>query len=873
MRHPLQALLMPQSVALVGASERAGAVGRVVFENLRHGGFHGSLHAVNPHHARVFDAKAYPTLRALPEPVDLAVIATPARAVETVLDDAAAAQVPAVAVITDASAGDARSVDAWLRAVARRARTLRLRMVGPGAFGVVRTDIGLNATFADVAAIPGKLALVSQSGAVATAMLDFAAPMGIGFSTVLTTGAGVDVGIGELLDFLVADAGTEGILLYLDEVANARRFMSALRAAARVKPVVVLKAGRSLEGEAADGVPGEDEVFDAALHRAGTVRVATYTQLFAAARALAMGRLPQGGRLAIVANGRGAALLAADRAKDLGLPLAALAPATMAALERLLPGDATRGNPIDVRGTASASRYAEALGVALADPNVDAVIALEVPRPVDKPESIARAAAEVARESRKPVLGAWLGSVERSAERLALDAGGIANFYTPENAVEALSYLVAYRRNQQWLLEAPSSQVDDARPDLARAEGIRAAQQGTQRRRLDAGQATALLEAFGIAHAQAAPAGTRAAARAAARRFGYPVLLMKDGRSARRVLAASARALDREFAALDDGGAGLRVVASPRIGEARAFAAGVHIDPTFGPVLTLGAAGYYARRAGATMLPPLSLRLALDLIDSCIDPRQPLAGESRDALARLLLRLSTMVCALPWLRRAALEPVVVGGGEALVVDARIDIDPGRATRRRYAHMAIHPYPTELEATLALPDGALLAVRPIRPEDAALERAFVAGLSDTTRYYRFFYRMSELSPNMLARFTQVDYDRELALVALPMGTGAPPRFVGVARYIEDLDGEGAEFAVVVADDWQGRGIGRLLMRQLVDAARRNGVLRFQGTILRVNQGMIRFVESLGFTVADDPGAREQVVATLELGTARARDSRS
>jgi acetyltransferase len=866
MHHALRSLLAPASVALVGASERAGALGRIVFENLRGGGFSGDVYAVNPHHRRVFDAVSYRSLKAIGKPVDLAVIATPPASVVSILDDAAKAGIASAVVITAASPGDPREAARWLDDVAARARSHRIRLVGPGAFGVIRTDLGLNATYSDVAAIRGRLALISQSGAVCTAMLDFASPMGIGFSSVLSLGDQVDVDAGELLDALVTDPATDGILMYLEDIAHARRFLSALRAAARTKPVVVLKAGRSLAGAAPNGAPSEDEVFDSALHRAGTVRVQTYTQLFAAARALAMGRIPAGDRIAIVANGRGAAVLAADRAIDVGVSLATLAPPTLATLEDILPGESTRGNPVDVRGTADAERYAAALEAVLADANVDAVIALQVPRPIDTPVAIARGAARVARASRKPVLAAWLGSVDRRDARVALEEGGIANFYTPENAVEAFSFLAAYRRNQAWLLEAPSSQADIDVPDLVAAEAIRARQRGGSGATLASDDTHALLTAFDIAHVGAKVVLSVAAARATARELHYPVMLVRDGPAPRRAIAANARALERDFARLDDGTSVLRVVATPRVDAARAFAVGVHVDPTFGPVITLGAATRFSHGGRTTMLPPLNRRLARDMVDDCDGDASGVDLPSREALVRLLLQVSAVVCALPWVRTIALEPVVVGDGVAVVADAHIDVNASRESAPRYAHMAIHPYPAELESIAPLADGQRLFVRPIRPEDVALEQRFVAALSGQTRYLRFFYQLHELTPQMLARFTQVDYDRELALVALPQNPDGATLdlFVGVARYILDADRSMAEFAIVIADAWQHRGVGRVLMQRLMEAARANGVSRIEGMVLRSNVAMLRFVDTLGFTSHDDPDDAEQVVVSHDLG---------
>src|SRR5437762_4112398 len=392
MHHFLRPLFAPKSVALVGASERPGTLGRIVYENLLGGGFTGAIYAVNPKHSRILAQPAFASLDAIPEPVDLAIIASPPESVADVL--AQVEKPPQAAILMTAPTRYERSdAQAWMRNIASIARKRKIRLVGPAALGVIRTDIGLNATYCAPVARRGRLALVAQSGAVSAAMLDFAAPMGIGFSSVISFSAGVGVGFGELLDFLLVDAETDGILLYIEDAGDARTFMSALRSAARTKPVVALKAGRSLEPR---HELSHDAVFDAALRRAGTVRVETYTQLFADALILAVGRIPHGNRLAIVSNGHGPALLAADSASERGVALARFAPATVAALDKVLPALSARANPIDVRGDAPPARLAAAVDAALSDADVDAVLALHVAGPATSDTDSARAVADIA---------------------------------------------------------------------------------------------------------------------------------------------------------------------------------------------------------------------------------------------------------------------------------------------------------------------------------------------------------------------------------------------------------------------------------------------------------------------------------------------
>jgi acetyltransferase len=810
MRHYLRSLLAPASIALVGASERPGSLGRVVYENLLAGGFAGPIYAVNPAHPEILGHPAWPTLASIGANVDLAVIATPRDAVAGVLESASAANVKVAIVMTSAGDVDTDASRSWSREIAEAAMRGKVRLIGPGALGVVRTTARLDATYCAPRALPGRLALIAQSGAVATAMLDFATPLRIGFSTVISVGGGVDIGFGELLDLLLADVQTDGIVMHIEEIGDARMFLSALRAAARTKPVIVLKAGRSLEPHA---VISHDAVFDAALRRSGTVRVDTYMQLFAAARILARGRIPQGNRIAIVSNGRGPAVMAADRAFDRHLELARVTDETASKLDALLGHHLAHTNPIDVHGDAPPTRLAAAAGLALDDPGVDAVIALHVPRPGAPAVEAAHALAGIAAAHRKPLVAAWLGAVDRPDVHAALDAGGVANFYTPETSVDALSFLAAYRHNQELLLEAPPPQPEPQPLNLGAVEALRVLLVDAGRTELRPEEAARILAAFGV------------------------------------VLNTSKRAASEQIA--------------------HAMTAGIATDARFGPVIFVRPSrvnSLVQRRA--LMLPPLSPRLAADLLAEASDDLAARVDTSIiAACVDVLMRLSALACALPWVSALTIHWQVSSGGRVRVGGAQFDVQPERKLMRGYPHVAIHPYPIELIGDVALKDGTTLHVRPIRPEDAELERAFVEHLSEQARYYRFFHRLNELTPAMLARFTQVDYDRELALVALrDAGTDAAA-FVGVARYVANPDRTTAEFAVVVADEWQRRGIAGVLMRGLIICAKRRGFDRLVGTVLRENEPMVQFVRALGFAVEDDPEDAAQVCATLPLAPER------
>lgn len=494
---------------------------------------------------------------------------------------------------------------------------------------------------------------------------------------------------------------------------------------------------------------------------------------------------------------------------------------------------------------------------------------------------MARAVAAVARRATKPVLGAWLGAVDRREATAALEAGGIANFYTPEHAVEAFSFLAAYRHHQEWLLEVPPSQPEPQRPDLAVVERIRADAASDNRRVLTEMETYALLSSFGLPVAPAESADTLAEALAAARRLGFPVTLRSDTvESAPHVPAPAARErlrdgrmLTRAWAAMVGATGNPRrrlpvIVAKERIpAGSENVAIGICIDAVFGSVITFGPDCAGGAADVVALLPPLNLRLARDAIRGTGTlnalPDAHAADAATEALARILVQVSALACAVPWVRTLALDPVRVDAGRAEIAGARVTIDArAKPTDRSYGHMAIHPYPVEMVADVALADGRHLRVRPIRPEDAEMERAFVNGLSDETRFFRFFYRLHELSPAMLARFTQIDYDREVALVAVDEA-GAEPVIVGVARYVMSLDQECAEFAVVVADAWHGKGVGRNLMARLVAYAKARGLQRLEGRVLRSNRNMLAFSAALGFQSSESAEDPEQLKLVLEL----------
>lgn len=889
--HYLAPLFEPESVAVVGATERAGAIGAVLIENMLAAPYRGRLYAVNPKYQSVRGVRCYPSVARLPQPAQLAVIATPPTSVPRIIEQCGRAGIRCAVVITAGFSETGAEGARLEQDLLRHARRYGVRLVGPNCLGIMRPDIGLNATFARGNALAGSLGLISQSGAICTALLDWARPNGVGFSSVVSLGGSADVDFGEILDYLVYDPRTEQVLLYIEGIRDARRFMSALRAAARAKPVIVMKSGRHPSGARAavshtGAMVGADDVFEAAVRRTGAVRVTTIGQLVAAAQALSSRIHPQGNRLAIVTNGGGPGVLAADRASDLGVPLAELAPETVQRLKDALPANWSHANPVDLIGDADAARYDAAVSACLADPGVDGVLAILTPQAMTAPTEVAQAVAQWATRSTKPLLASWMGEDQVIEGRTVLRAARVPVFRTPEPAVEMFAHVSSYFRNQRMLLQTPPPLVERSAPDLVRAIGIVRAALDANRGILTAAESKALLAAFHIPVVQPVRARSGKEAAEVAEGLGFPVAMKIDSpdithksdiggvlldlHDAAAVSAAYtdmiARVRARHATAKLDGVTLERMV-RPRHG--REVLVGVLHDPVFGPAITFGAGGIAVEIMAdrGVGLPPLNDFLAREMIhctrvSKMLEAFRGMPPADVPALVTVLLRVSEMVCELPWIREMDLNPVIVDENGALTVDARVVVAEPPRLARRYDHMAIHPYPAHLAGTWQGPDGTSVEVRPIRPEDAEIEREFVRSLSPEAKYLRFMSTLRELTPTMLARFTQVDYDREMALIAVIPERGGE-REIGVCRYTINPDGVSCEFAVVIAQDWQGRGLGRHLMMRLIDVARSRGLATMRGDILAANSGMLDLVLRLGFTLSDVPDAPTVKEATLAL----------
>jgi acetyltransferase len=904
-RHPLDVLFKPRSIAVIGASERPGSVGRIVLDNLRQGGFQGPLYVVNPAHKEVLGIASVASARELLAPPDLVIIAVRAAEVPRVLEDCGAVRARAAIVLSVGFAE--RSVEgAALQAeLALIARKYRIRLLGPNCIGFVRPNAHTNAMLGHGFARAGRLALLSQSGAVCNAIMDWASGRGIGFSLAASIGNGADVTFGDALEYLALDYDTSAILVYTEGVVRARRFMSGLRAAARVKPVVVLKAGRELETVRAAAthsasLVGSDAVFESALRRAGAVRATTLEQLFFAAELLSERMRVSGNRLAIVTNAGGIGVMAADRAAQCGLVLSQLQPDTLSKLTQLLPAHWTGTNPVNFYGDASPERYAEALRAIIRDDHVDGAIALVAPLALTKPLEIAHALGTVARETRKPVLASFLGGTQQREARAFLHSTTIPELPGPEAAVEAFGYLASFEHNQRMLLEVPASLADRALPNIERARALVHAALAAGRDSLSLTESKELLRAFNIPVTESRLADSAEAACAAAQQLGLPVALKiaspdishKSDVDGVRLELYTLNSVREAYAQLQEQAAARRpdarllgVTVEPMHGKrfGRECLMGIASDPAFGPVITFGAGGTLVELISdrSVALPPLSAAMAEDMIartrvKSLLGEFRGTAPVATSCLTDVLLALSELACELPEVRELDINPLVADASGVVAVDVRVQLRaaaeatlPGDG-EGRYNHCAIEPYPRELVRSVQLRDGQTLRLRPVRPEDAGMEQEFVRKLSTESRYFRFHHGLAELSTTMLIRFTQIDYDNEMAFVATRTDDAGHEEEVASSRYVQEADGETCEFALVVQDGWQGHGLGRLMMQAIIDHARERGLLRMRGDVLFENHKMMRLMQRMGFT--SQPHEEDSTLRTVWLKLNDPRPSR-
>lgn len=887
----LEYAVRPKSVAVFGASSREYSVGRVVMNNIVEAGFEGEVWPVNPKHRKVAGRRCYAKAADLPGVADLGVIVTPPGTVPDIIRDLGEKGTRAAVVITAGLTRESGLRQAMLDA----AKPNLFRIIGPNTLGLMIPPVKLNASFGHMAAKPGNIALLSQSGAIAASLVDWAAENNVGFSHIVSLGDMADVDVGDYLDLLAGDAATRTILMYLETIPNSRKFMSAARAAARLKPVIAIKSGRHEQAAKAaathtGALSGADRVVEAALQRAGILRVKGLAELFDAAETTAHFAPLERARVGIVTNGGGAGVLAVDQLIDCKGELAELSPATIQRLNVVLPPTWSQANPVDIIGDAPHERYRAAVEAVAADPRTDAVLVMNCPTGLASPTDAAAAVAELTKEGKingKPVLTCWLGEHTAREGRRILQNAGVASFETPADAAGAVSYLIDWSRARRALMRVPSSRSEDVAGDRQAVLDtfLRVAKEN--RRMLTEPEAKAAIAAYGIPVPETVVAQSPAEAGKAAGRLlgrsrkvvvkllskaishksdiGGVVLNIETADAAEQAARAMVDRVRKQ--APDAAIEGYAVQPMVVRKHAQELILGMSRDPIFGPAILFGAGGVAVETVDDTAiaLPPLDDVLAGDLIQRTRIGR--LLGGFRDrrpadhaAMVAALNGLSQMIVDFPCIMSMDINPLLADADGVIALDARIEIEPERVDETGpNSALAIRPYPSGWSSNLAA-DSARYHIRPIKPADVALYPDFLAKVSPDDIRLRFLAPRKNFPDEMLKRLTQLDYDREMAFVALEE-TGA---LAGVGRLSCDPDRAVAEYGLLVRTDLQGHGLGWALLKQIVDYARVEGIGRVEGVVLTENSNMLAMCREFGFSIAHHPNEPGLSFATLDLG---------
>jgi acetyltransferase len=890
----LDAFFAPRSVALIGASRRDHAVGQVVAANLFAGGFDGPIMPVNPHETEIDGIQVYRDVASLPVDPDLAVVGTPAASVPQILLDLGKRRCRAAVVLTAGFEAEDAAGAAAREAIRAAGRESHVRIIGPNCLGVMAPHGGVNASFGHVAPLAGRIACVMQSGALTAAMLDWAAARGVGFSKLVSLGDAVDVDFGDMLDYLATDAETDLILLYIEGITHARKFMAAARAAARVKPIVALKAGRSDAAAKAakshtGALAGADRVYDAALRRAGIVRVDTLDQLFDAAAVLNVRRPVAGERVALITNGGGIGILATDALVAKRCKLATLSPETVGKLDKLLPPCWSHGNPVDIIGDARGSRYAAVLQAVAGDPGVDALLVLNCPTAVASSVEAADAVAssvtnETGPARGKPVIACWIGDHAAAEARDRLSRAGVPTFATPEQAVDGFSYLLQYQRNRAQLAEVGGSQAATTSVDLEAAHHVLRPALERGQEWLDEVDSKKLLTAYSIPVAGTKIAMTPQRVAEIASETRHPVVLKirSPDITHKSDVGGVAVDLDSPWEAMAAAEAMLaRIRAAKPAARIEGFVveewvkrpgsveliAGLASDPTFGPIVLFGQGGIAVKEIDdtAVALPPLGKASAADLISRTrvsrlIDRYRNHPAADLGAIENVLIRLSRIAADHPEVAELDINPLLADQNGVIALDARIRLrDPALAVPA-----ALTAYPPDLERRIIASDGSSILIRPIRPEDAPALQRFIEGLDPAAVRARFFETMKRLPPGLLDRLTQIDYDREMAFVALDSPEDSDDDAIcGVARLIVLPGGAKGEYALTASRKTIERGIARALMSEVIAYARRRGLTGLCGGELRDSADLLGLARDLGGTITQDPEDATLACVALNL----------
>jgi acetyltransferase len=868
----LDCFFKPESVAVIGASEKEGSFGSILVQNLVRGGFPGSIFPVNRNYPQIHGLTAYTAITALPAPADLAIISIPIKEVPEIIKKCGRAGIRAAIVVSTGGREIGPQGDVIEGAIQEEAVKAGVRYLGPNSMGLLCPPARLNASLSLQMPPAGNLAFISQSGALCQSVLGWSIQKNIGFSHFISVGSMTDLDFGDLIDFLGNEEKARAIILYMEGLTQHRKFMSAARSVSRVKPIIVVKAGRSQAGARAaashtGAMVGEDAAYNAAFRRAGIIRVDTVGQLFDCAEALGKLKLPAGGGLAIITNAGGAGVMAVDALDRWRMEPAALNPETLAKLEEVLPDYWSRGNPVDILGDASPDRYLQVVRLALKAPEFAGLVIILSPQSLTDPSGVARALAPELQGQARPVFAVWMGGEEVAEGVQLLNAAGIPTFETPEQAVNTFMEMYFYSRHLGLLQETPPQMAQDLNISTRSARTFIDQCLDRQATILTELESKAILSAYGVPMNPTVAAASGPEAVSAARSLGFPVTMKINSpdithkaevggvrmhiHSESEVLAAFREIVEEAQAHRPAARIlGVTVQEQEKSPDCELFIGSKH-DPDFGPLILFGAGGGLTEVLQDVMvdLPPLNLLLARRMIEKTrvakmLQGYRNLPPANLDRLSEILVRVSQLVTDFPEISELDINPLSVTGGRVVGVDARMVLAPSAVPAPR--HLIIAPYPNQYERHWMMRDGTPLLLRPIKPEDESLVSDFYGKCSEETIYFRYFRHIKKWSHEMLIRFTQNDYDRELGLMAIGQPPG-PEVMLGVSRLVMDAHRETAEFAVIVADQYQGKGLGPKLVEEVIGIAKENQVKHLWGEVLSSNKTMLDLVKRLGFTL--------------------------
>ncbi|MDP3043054.1 MAG: bifunctional acetate--CoA ligase family protein/GNAT family N-acetyltransferase [bacterium] len=894
----LDKIFNPETIAVIGASDRKGSVGYGLFKNLIGCGFKGAVYPVNIKRESVQSVKAYPSVKDIPDKIDLAIIAAPAAAVPQIVEECGQAGVAGAVIISAGFKEIGEEGEKMCDEIVDAARKHKMRIIGPNCLGFIKPSLHLNASFANKMALPGKLAFISQSGALCTAILDWSVKNNVGFSHFVSVGEMIDVDFHDLIDYFAQDEKTESILIYMESLANARKFLSAARACVRNKPIILLKAGKSEEGAKAakshtGGLAGNDIVFNAAFKRAGIIRVDTIIGLFHTAKTLAMQPRPLGNRIAVITNAGGPGVLATDTLIELQGRLADLSQKTLNKLDKCLPPAWSKGNPIDILGDADPGRYGKALEICLDDENTDAVLVILTPQSMTEPAAAAKEIVAVSNrkaclkgKSLKPaktILASWMGGDDVAEGRKILESGNIPVYRAPEEAVQCFINVYSYSKNLELLYETPATIPHAFKPKTKENKKLIKDVLKQNRFTLTEPEAKKLLDNYGIPVVEHAVAGAPRHAGKIAADIGFPVvmkilsadILHKTDIGGVKLNINSAKEAETAFGEIMSAGrkhfpkAAIQgVFIEKMVKKKYELIIGCKKDPIFGPAIVFGMGGVAVEifKDINVGLPPLNMSLAMRLIEDTkiyklLRGYRGMPGVDIGSIQFLLYKFAYLVADFPEIKEIDINPFAVDENGGIVLDAKVILDKKIAEKeiKPYSHLVISPYPKEYIGRFKMKNNKTALLRPIRPEDEPLEAALIKTFSKETQRQRFFGQIKDITHEMLVRYTQIDYDREMAIVAEITEKGEK-KFAGVSRLIADSYGETAEFAVAVGDPWHFQGLGKKLTDYILDIAKQRKIKKVCAQFLKDNKIMRHILEKRGFKITEDKAVSR---AELEL----------